>query len=343
MRKELKYLLLVSICISFLFTGCSDLLIEAESSAKPEDVFEALWTEFDRYYPFFVDKNIDWDSVYTLYASQIDNSINEEDLFFILSDMVNILEDGHVNIYSPYGTSAYTGWYDQYPRNFNIQIVMNRYLSVTRRITGEGNILYGRIGSIGYIYVQSFTGAGGWVNSIDDVLDEFHDLNGLIIDVRHNGGGSSQDARDLVGRFTDRERIYSYIQFRNGPRHTDFTELESRRIVPQGRKQYLIQVALLTNRSTYSAAEDFVLAMKELPNVKHIGDTTGGGLGNPIHRELPNGWRYRLPVWRQFPVDLSPIEGIGISPDLQIDITQEDAQLFRDTIINEAVNYLNSQ
>jgi len=54
--------------------------------------------------------------------------------------------------------------------------------------------------------------------------------------------------------------------------------------------RYTDPIALLTNRRTFSAAESFVLAMRTLPQVTIVGDTTGGGSGNPLHRELPNGW-----------------------------------------------------
>ncbi len=343
MISNIKRFFLIVISVVFVFIGCADLLVEPDTTKKPDDIFEFLWSEIDRYYPFFKDKNVDWDSVYIEYTPQIDNTMSEEDLFLVLSDMVNTLRDGHVNIYTPYGTSAYTGWYDQYPRNFDFNVVMNRYLGITRREVGGGNIIYGRLGSIGYIYLRTFAGEAGWVDSMDEVIEVLYDYDGVIVDVRHNGGGRSRNARSIAGRFADRERLYAYTQFRNGPQHTDFTELEGRKVVPDGDKQFLKPVVVLTNRSTYSASEDFVLAMKEFPHVTHIGDTTGGGLGNPIFRELPNGWGFRVPVWRQFPVDMKPIEGIGISPDIQVDITREDSLRLRDTIIQEAFNYLNSR
>ncbi len=335
----------LSVYITFIFfvlvlAGCSEMFVQSDSSTEPVDIFELVWSDFDRYYPFFVDKKIDWNSVYSVYREKIDNSMSDEALFTVLSDMTKVLRDGHVNIYTPFGTSAYTGWYDNYPKNFYFSIIKNRYLLFNHTITGGGNIHYGRFGPVGYVYIESFSGQGNWAESIDEVIRELGDLDGMIVDVRHNGGGSSADANTIAGRFTDRNRVYSYIQYRNGPRHTDFTDLRERTISPGGPGQYIKPIVLLTNRSTFSAAEDFTLAMRELPHVTHFGDTTGGGFGNPIFRELPNGWGYRLPVWRQFPVDLKQLEGIGIAPDRKINISSLDAQMQVDTIIERALEYL---
>jgi len=326
--------------LMLLFIGCSEQLVQPYVSERPEAIFENLWGEIDRYYPFFTDKDIDWDSVRVAYAGRVYDSMSDEELFIVLSEMVNILQDGHVNIYSPYGTSAYTDWYEQYPRNFNYNTIANYYLSHTRRYLGGNRIMYGMIGSFGYVHVNTFSGDADWVKSIDSVIDAFRELDGIIVDVRNNGGGSSANARKLAGRFADRERVFAYYQYRNGVNHSDFSDLQTRKVKPEGPDQFTKPVVLLTNRSTYSAAEDFTLAMKELPQVIHVGDTTGGGLGNPIFRELPNGWGFRVPVWRQFPVDMTTIEGIGIIPDIQIDITQHDANRLRDTIINEAIRLL---
>jgi hypothetical protein len=335
----------VSIYITIIFlilaiAGCSELFVQPHSSTEPVDIFELVWSGFDRYYPFFIDKEIDWDSLYSVFRVKIDNGMSEQELYRVLSDMTKELRDGHVNIYTPFGTSAYTGWYDKYPQNFYFNFIRYRYLLFNHTVTGGGNIHYGRLGSMGYVYIESFSGAGKWAESIDEVIEEFKDLDGIIIDVRNNGGGSSADANTIAGRFTDRNRVYSYIQYRNGPRHTDFTDLRKRTISPGGVRQYLKPIVLLTNRSTFSAAEDFTLAMRELPHVTHFGDTTGGGFGNPIFRELPNGWGYRLPVWRQFPVDLKQLEGIGIAPDRHINISSVDAQRQVDTIIERALEYL---
>ena len=53
--------------------------------------------------------------------------MSNEQLFDVLSEMLNELRDGHVNLVSKDRTSQYREWYDNYPRNFDDSI-QSRYL-----------------------------------------------------------------------------------------------------------------------------------------------------------------------------------------------------------------------
>src|SRR5690606_15462374 len=122
-------------------------------------------------------------------------------------------------------------------------------------------------------------------------------VDGVILDLRSNGGGAIQNAHNLAGRFTDVERIGFYSRLKNGPGPTDFGPEQAVHVIPSGSPlKFTGNVAILTNRSSYSATSMFCLHMRALPNVRLIGDTTGGGLGVPNGGELPNGWTYRFSV-----------------------------------------------
>jgi C-terminal processing protease CtpA/Prc len=132
-------------------------------------------------------------------------------------------------------------------------------------------------------------------------MKRFAHTDGLIIDVRNNGGGITNNVNLLMGRFV-KERIFigrSYDKVGEG--HDDFGEAykifiepgrdDKNKILPQ----YLDKpIVLLTNRSCYSACNTFVGFMSVLPNVTIIGDQTGGGGGLPTSFQLPNGWWYRF-------------------------------------------------
>lgn len=69
-----------------------------------------------------------------------------------------------------------------------------------------------------------------------------------------------------------------------GPEQDDFIDFIEDAVEPLRGVGFEGRVALLTNRWNFSTAEDFTLAMQTLPNVVVVGDTTGGGMGNPISR-----------------------------------------------------------
>ena len=111
---------------------------------------------------------------------------------------------------------------------------------------------------------------------------------------------------------------------------------------PTGKRQFLGPVAVLTNRRTFSAAESFVLAMRTLPQVTLVGDTTGGGSGNPLFREMPNGWSLSVSRWLERAPDGTTHEGRGIGPHHHTIIAAHLIGL-SDPILLKAVEILNNR
>ena len=195
---------------------------------------------------------------------------------------------------------------------------------------------------LGYLYISTFSGHEDIYRRIDYVLLQFnwYGVKGIVIDIRDNVGGNTASSDYIASRFADKKRLYEYVQWRNGPEHSDFTELIPHYVEPSEKQRFNKPVVVLTNRNCFSTAEAFVLAMRTFPNVTIVGDTTGGGAGNPIMRELPNGWVYRIPRWIAYTPDMESYEGIGLAPDINVDITFNDAKNGRDTILDKAIEVL---
>ena len=304
---------------------------------NPEEIFEVFWQDFDRNYSYFEYKNVNWDSLYNVYRPRINKSSSTTQLFNILSQLVAHLEDGHVNIYTPFSTYSYNDWYLKYPKNYFPNIIDN--LLSSKQYSSGKNIKYGLIqNDIAYIHIASFSSQAGGYNEIDHIINSFSNAQGIILDIRGNGGGNDHNVEAIASRFMDQRRLYRYIQYRNGPNHDDFTEPIPNFISPAGASIWGNRpIIVLTNRECFSATESFLMAMKSLPNVTTIGAFTGGGSGNPMHRGLPNGWTFRLSRWVETDIDGTPFEGVGIRPDIEASINQSDLVFKRDPIINQAV------
>jgi C-terminal processing protease CtpA/Prc len=96
-------------------------------------------------------------------------------------------------------------------------------------------------------------------------------------------------------------------------------------------------VVVLTNRIVYSSAEDFVLAMRALPTVTTMGDSTGGASGRPMTRELPNGWTYSLSTWVEYTRDRRVFENIGLAPDVYVPTSWSELQRGVDAVMDRAI------
>jgi len=307
--------LLTAAGLALAGVGCQDPFLPEEPPDTPVRNFQVLWEEFDRHYALFGVKGVDWDRVYETYRPWVSAETSPRELFGIMSEMLSVLRDGHVTLVSPYGRYRYTGWYEGYRHNFDAALIRRSYLSSAER-TGTGGLVYGWVSpTVGYVHVPSF-GGRGWTSEMDVVLEALDGAAGIVVDVRDNSGGNDANAEAVAGRFTDRPRLYRTIQYRSGPGRDGFTPPREDYLRPAGRRSFPGPVAVLTNRRTFSAAESFVLAMRSIPSVTTVGDTTGGGSGNPLYRELPNGWTFSVSRWVERDPAGRTHEGVGIPPDL---------------------------
>lgn len=324
-----------------LLAGCEEVILPQEVGDGPIQNFEFVWKELDRHYSLFQVKGVDWDSIYREFRPQVESDTPPATLFSILAQMLDRLRDGHVGLENGSRIHRYNGWYEPYLHNFDWEYIWYERI-ISRRITASGRIRYGWMTqSIAYVQIPSFAGYG-WASEIDDALEQLPGAQALILDIRDNTGGRDTNAEKIAGRFARERKLYRRIQYRNGPGHDDFSPLEDDYLEPQGDAGFHGPVAVLTNRRTFSAAESFVLAMNTVPGVVMVGDTTGGGSGNPIHREMPNGWTFTISRWIERAPDGSTHEGEGLAPDIPAFIPEGHLGNV-DHILSAAIRHLADQ
>ena len=162
---------------------------------------------------------------------------------------------------------------------------------------------------------------------------------GLIIDIRNNGGGMLTNAERLAARFCQEKTLVGYYQHKTGPGHNDFSQMEARYLEPSSNLRWNKPAIVLTNRHVYSAANEFAVYMKTLPNVRLVGDHTGGGAGMPFNSSLPCGWSVRFSAVPMFDAQKQSTE-FGINPDYQVGLTMADYVKGEDTMIEFARHLL---
>ncbi len=334
MKFKVNYYLISFLFVLLGFTSC---IREESYTNDPEGNFNQLWRIIDEQYCYLDYKDIDWNVIGDKYRQRLTNPMTNENLFEVMDSMLYQLKDGHVNLTAAFNQTRFDFWSDS-PRNFVESIQeSDRYLGTDyRRAAGfKYKILDD---NIGYIYYESFAYGIGDGN-IDQVLSYLAVCNGLIIDVRHNGGGNLTNAEKIASRFTNEKVLSGYISHKTGTGHNDFSEPYPIYLEPSTSIRWQKSVVVLTNRRSYSATNDFVSQMKGLPNVTIMGDKTGGGSGMPFSSELSNGWSIRFSASPHFDRDMNHTE-FGIEPDIKVDMTEEDMYKGIDTIIEVARNYL---
>ena len=327
--------------VSFLYFYIAAMLMVAcvdteERPDTPTGNFEALWHIIDEHYCFFDYKQhvygLDWQEVYNKYKVRVNDNMSSTQLFEVLCDMLSELRDGHVNLISSMDYGRYWAWHEAYPQNYS-DTLERRYLGTDYRIAGgmSYRILDDNIGYIRYASFASPVGKG----NLDDCFSYLALCRGLIIDVRNNGGGELTTAERLAARFVQEKTLVSYMQHKTGTGHSDFSQLEARYLEPSSNLRWHKGVCVLTNRSVFSAANDFAVMMHALPNVKLVGDHTGGGSGMPMSSSLPNGWSVRYSACPIYDKNKQQTE-FGIDPDVSVSLTDDATAAGIDLIIEKA-------
>ena len=313
-----------------------------EFEDNPLGNFDALWTALDEHYCFFGYKDVDWDEVGERYRTQILDEMSSSELFDVCAAMLEELQDGHVNLISSWDVSHYWIW-ENYPQNYDERLVNEYYLNFDYR-TASGIKYQILSNNYGYMQYASFSDGIGEGN-LDNVLSYLAASDGLIIDVRDNGGGYLSNVETLVARFITEDIYAGSISHKTGPGHDDFSDPYDYYFGPASsdRIKYLKPVVILTNRSSFSATNNFVSIMQYVPNVKIVGDSTGGGSGLPFTSEIPIGWTVRFSACSIRDAEGNETEfGVAPSEGCRVDMDEEDALEGRDTILETAFEVLSS-
>ena len=251
--------------------------------------------------------------------------------------MIDQLQDGHVNLYAPFDVSTCTGWYDSYPTDYNTDFLSKHF---DYKLRTAGGLAYTTIANhkIGYIRYSSFS-SGFTAANIAYIDAYFHQLNkvkGIIIDVRNNGGGSLEYSERLASCFFKEKTITGYMRHKTDKCHDCFSDPTEITTDPTNAPINWSdkKVIVLSNRRCYSATNDFIVRMKQAPNVTIIGGITGGGGGMPLSQELPNGWMIRFSAVPMFDAEMQHTE-FGVAPNIEVHISPDDTD---DTILLRAIN-----
>jgi hypothetical protein len=202
----------------------------------------------------------------------------------------------------------------------------DEYLRTARR----ANFGFARLellpGNLGYLDLRGFYRAEVAGATAAGAMAFLSDTDALIIDLRHNGGGSPSMVSLLATYLIAGEPVHlSDIVWRSEGRTESLWTLAD---VP-GRR-YLKPVYLLTSGSTFSAAEGFACVLQSLGRAHVIGETTAGGanagratrLGEHFSIVVPSG--HAIDAVRK-----TSWEGVGVSPDVGVPagIALETAQI----------------
>jgi carboxyl-terminal processing protease len=325
----------------------------------PRRNFEALWRTFQNRYPFFELRNVDWNKQREVYSPRLSDTTSDHALFDILCEMLDPLDDGHVELKGKIGRARRVRFFtaEKKPR-FHQEFANGRIKRLFQ--TTEKTLLshgFGRPGrtsawilryckSAEFAYLRILelerVNQRALTAALNRIAVDFACLKGFIIDIRDNPGGEDDIALAIINRFCDRKRVAFRRKTKIGPGKADFTPLRTWYLEPKGEAQFTRPIVLLTCDAVFSGAEAFALAIKSLPHVTIVGDYTNGIFSYQLEKKLPNGWEYSLSHQVYLSADMVCYEARGVPPDIKLLNEQSDIERGVDPLITRALRVLTS-
>jgi len=166
----------------------------------------------------------------------------------------------------------------------------------------------------GYIRIDMFS--GNCASEFDEAIKDLTErgMRSLVIDLRNNPGGSLDVVVDIADTILSKGTIVS-IQGRNEEEADVYTAEGSGVDVP---------LAILVNENSASASEILAAAVQENMAGVVVGMTTYGKgiVQTTVRLNSNNGW-LKLTTDAYYTPNGNSIHGIGVTPDIQVDLPEE--------------------
>lgn len=205
----------------------------------------------------------------------------------------------------------------------------------------KGNIIYFKLASFSYSKIK------------DEFDEKFNSLNlnkikGIILDVRYNTGGSTNNGYAIISNFIDTPlkssnwKTRKYLpSYRAWGREEEWYECGSHGdIEPSEGNRYLGPLVVLIGPNTFSAAEDFVVPFDFADRAILVGQKTGGSTGQPLYIFLPGGGSFQVCTKRDTYPDGKEFVGYGIEPDIEVHQSQKDIYDGFDRVLDKGIEVI---
>lgn len=166
---------------------------------------------------------------------------------------------------------------------------------------------------IGYILITEFyqVTIAQFKYAVDSLIDD--GCTGLIIDLRDNPGGYLNVVTDMLDYLLPEGPIVKI----------EYSDKTSSTIQSDSRCIEKMPIVILTNSGTASASELFTKAMKDYGYAISLGTVTyGKGCGQTVY-PISNGGCVKLTTFLYYAAYSDNFDGIGIEPDIEVEINEK--------------------
>ncbi|OFY51789.1 MAG: hypothetical protein A2W85_09005 [Bacteroidetes bacterium GWF2_41_31] len=219
--------------------------------------------------------------------------------------------------------------------------------------------------SIALLTVTRFYPEEETIEQIEQIMPQLLKANGLVVDIRYNGGGSTRVAYSLIQRIIKQNYFlglagetrksdavykamgFGYDEYKPYYENNVFRQEEADTIrIEDTIKRIQCPVVILIGEYTFSAAEDFLIMLYEIQDRPQlIGVPTGGSTGAPLMVEdLSGDIIARICTRRcKFPYSGKPFIIFGIQPDITLYPTITQILNNQDVVMDKGIEVVRAK
>lgn len=195
----------------------------------------------------------------------------------------------------------------------------------------EAEIKETATGSIGVIAINQF--GDGAITDVRKALQSYlsKDLDGLVLDLRFNGGGYLDGAVQLTSLFLDNGKVVS-VRRRHGADEEHY--VTGTPLVPE------LPLVVMINEGSASASEITAGALQDAGRATIVGKKSFGKGTVQEVIELPGGASLRVTIAKWLTPDGRDLGKEGVQPDIIVERTREQIQDGEDPQLDAALEWL---
>jgi carboxyl-terminal processing protease len=188
---------------------------------------------------------------------------------------------------------------------------------------------------IGYLRVRNFSDPSV-VDQVLGILDQGgrRGLRGWVLDLRNNPGGALQAVLGVAAGLFDADHATIGYQVDRQRHQTPLQAPQSFDLLNGA------ALVVLVDHDSASGAEILAAAIQEAKVGTLVGSKTAGNVGVATQIALPDNSVLQVTEQRFVSPSGAQLDGVGVTPDVQVDMTDEDLQNDRDPQLSKALEVL---
>ena len=199
--------------------------------------------------------------------------------------------------------------------------------------------------NLGYVELSQFSATAP--ADLDQALEQLmaQNIKGLILDLRGNPGGFLSVSLDVTSQFLPTGQPVVLIKDKNGNESPcpDDTGRAVKCSTKGGGLATNIPMVVLIDKGSASASEIVAAALQDYGRAKLVGVKTYGKGSVQNDHTLSDGSELNVTIAHFFSPKGHEINDVGVAPDVQVELTEDDIVNQRDAQLNKAIELLKSQ